>query len=265
MREPLGVADETAVAPEGCAELGRHELRLRRWRDIGQPCGKDGLAERGESRAPPEDEALEQRVRRKSVRAVDAGRRALTRRVQTRELAAPVEIREDASDGVVRSGRDRDRRLRRVVALLEEAAHQRREASTIDRAQVEKDGAAGSDLARDDVARRELVGESVALIVEQDRTLSAQRLREEERRVHERRRVELDELEVGERSADAVRGGHSLTHRACRDSSSAPRARPRRRWREASRARRQRADRSRRRRSDRRRARRRASSPPRRQ
>ena len=99
---------------------------------------------------------------------MDARRGALARRVEAGELAAPVEIGEDAADRVVRGRRDRDRRLRRVVALLDEAPHQRREAAAVDRAQVEQHRAARRDLARDDVARRELVGEAVALLVEEE-------------------------------------------------------------------------------------------------
>ena len=116
----------------------------------------------------------------------------------------------DAADRVVRRRRDRNRRLRRVVALLDQASHERREATAVDRAEVEQHRSPCGDLARDDVARSELVGEAVALVVEQHGALSAQRLGQEERRVDERRRVELHELEVGERGAGAVRGRNPL-------------------------------------------------------
>ena len=110
----------------------------------------------------------------------------------------------------MRCRRDRDRRLRGVVPLLDEASHQRREATAVDRTKVEQHRPTSRDLPRDDVARRKLVGEAIALIVEEHGALAAQRLGEEERRVDERRRVELDELEVGERGAGAVRGRDPL-------------------------------------------------------
>ena len=80
--EPLGVADEAAVAPERRAQLRVSRLGSGASRDVGKPCGKTGLGERGERRAAAEDEALEQRVRREAVRAVHAGRSALAGRVE---------------------------------------------------------------------------------------------------------------------------------------------------------------------------------------
>ena len=174
------------------------------------------LAERGKRGAPSEHEALEQRVRREPVCAVHARRGAFAGGIQAGQLAPAVEIGEDAADGVVRGRRHGDRCLRGVVALLDEAPHQRRKATAVDRAEVEQHRSARRDLAGDDIARRELVGEAVALVVEEHRTLASQRLGEEKRRVDERRRMELDELEVGERSARAIGGGHSLADRARR-------------------------------------------------
>ena len=145
-----------------------------------------------------------------------AGRRALAGGVQTGNVAAPVEVGEDAADRVVRGGRHRNGCPSGVVALLDEASHERREAPTVDRAQVEQDAPARRDLAGDDVARSELVGEAVALLVEEQGALPAKSLGEEQRRVHERRRMELDELEVGERGTGAIRGGHPLPDSARR-------------------------------------------------
>ena len=96
--------------------------------------GRRRLGKRRQRCATAEDEALEQRVRGETVRTVDAGRSALAGRVEARELASPVEVGEHAADGVVRRRRDGNRRLGRVVALLEQAAHQRREAAAVDRA-----------------------------------------------------------------------------------------------------------------------------------
>jgi hypothetical protein len=146
---------------------------------------------------------------------VHARRRALARGVQARHLASPVQIGEDAADRVVRRGCDRDRRQRRVVALVDEAPHQRRKEAAVDGAEIEVHRAARGDLARDDVTRRELVGEAVAPLVEQESAFAAQRFGEQQRRVDERRRVELDELEVGERRAGRVRRRDALAHCPC--------------------------------------------------
>ena len=193
-----------------------------RARDIGQARRQAGLSERGERGPPPEHEALEERVRGEPVRAVDACRSALAGRVETGELAATVEIGEDAADRVVRRWRDRDRRQRGVVALIDEAAHERGKALAVDRTQVERHRPARRDLSRDDVARSELVGEAVPLLVEQERALATQRLREQERGVDERGRVELDEFEVSERGARAIGGSHPFSDRARRVRRSLP-------------------------------------------
>ena len=76
--------------------------------------------------------------------------------------------------------------------------------------------AARGDRARDDVARRELVGEAVAVVVDEQRALAAQRLREQEAVVEQRGRVELDELEVGERGPGAIGEHEPLAERAGR-------------------------------------------------
>ena len=78
------------------------------------------------------------------------------------------------------------------------------------------------DAARHPIAGREIAGRIVALhealarLVEQPRTLAAQRLREQESRLPghlQRRRVELHELEIGHRRAGAVRHGHAVAGR----------------------------------------------------
>ena len=72
------------------------------------------------------------------------------------------------------------------------------------------------DLARDDVARSELVREALSSLVEKNGALAAERLREKERGVHERRGMELHELEIAERCSGAVRRRHTVTDRAGR-------------------------------------------------
>jgi hypothetical protein len=144
---------------------------------------------------------------------VDAGRCALARGVEARELAAPVEVGHDAADRVVRGRSDRNRCLGRVVSLLQQAAHQRREAAAVDRPEVEQNGSARCDLPRDDVARSELVGEPVALLVQQQRALASERFGQQQRRVDEGRRMELHELEIRERRTGSIRRRHPLTDR----------------------------------------------------
>ena len=87
------VADQTAVAPERRPQLGRDGLGGRSCRNLGQAGREPRLGERGERGPTPEDEALEERVRREPVRAVHAGRRALTGGVKAGELTPPVEVR----------------------------------------------------------------------------------------------------------------------------------------------------------------------------
>ncbi len=214
--ESGGVADEAAVAPQRSAQLGARGLELLGRIGCRQLRRKPGLHEGGEGRAAPEDQALEQRVRGEPVRSVHAGGGALAGGVQAGELAPPLEVGDDPAHRVVRRGRDRDRPLGRVVAVFRESPHEPRESSAVDLAQVEERGTARRDLASDDVARRELVREALPALVEQRRALAAQRFGEQERGVDERRRMELRELEVGDRRSGFVGDGDSVTYRSGR-------------------------------------------------
>jgi len=80
--EPGGIADEAAVAPKRRAELGRDGLGRGRIRNRGKAPRHRWLAERGKRGAPSEDEALEHRVRRQPVGAVNARRGALAGGIQ---------------------------------------------------------------------------------------------------------------------------------------------------------------------------------------
>ena len=181
-----------------------------------EPSGQIGLAQGGESGPAPEDEALEQGVRSQPVRAVHSRTSALAGRVQPRQLRAALEVGDDASHRVVRRGRDRDQLGGGVVANLLEADHQRREAAAVDRAQIEHRGPARSDRTGDDVARSQLVGEAVPVVVDQKRTGAAQRLAEQEAGADERGGVKLHELEVGHRGAGAVGQRDAVADRAAR-------------------------------------------------
>ncbi len=108
----------------------------------------------------------------------------------------------------------RNRRQRRVVALLDEASHERREAAAVDRTEVERHRPARGDLPRDDVPRRQLVREAVALLVQKQGALAAKCLRQQEGGIDERRGMELDELEIRERRARPVGGRSPFSHGA---------------------------------------------------
>ena len=178
------VADEARVVPERSTKLRcRLGFRGRRLRRL------DGsllrLAERRQSGATAEDEALEQRVRGEPVGAVDAGTGDLAGGIETVYLRPPFEVCDHAAHRVVGRRRDGDRLLTGVVALLLYAGHQPREPGPLDRPQVEKRRPARVDGAGDDVAWCELIGEAFAVVVEQERARSAQRLAEEQARAEE--------------------------------------------------------------------------------
>ena len=96
-------------------------------------------------------------------------------------------------------GRDGHRLDRRVVTRLLDPVHQPGEAGAVDAAQVQHRAAVVVDGAGDDVARGELVGEPLAVFVEQQRAGAAKRLAQKERRAHEGGGVELGELHVRDR------------------------------------------------------------------
>ena len=164
----------------------------------------------------------------------------------------------------MRGGGDRDQLARHVEAGLGERVDDVREERRVDLAHVERDRArAGAleqlvDRPRDLVARRELVDEALAVGVEQPRALAADRLGDQEPLAagdaDHRGRVELEELEVRELRAGAVREQHAAARAIPAGWSCATTARRRRRRRSRPRARARRArPRSRPRRSARRR------------
>ena len=176
-----------------------------------------------------EDEAVEQRVRGQAVRAVHAAAGSFTARPEMRQRRRAVEIRDDTTGEVVRGGRDGKPFSRRVESDFLAHGPDRREAlgKVADHRRVEPHMLlAGArhplvDRARDDVARREIAErmlvdhERDAGVVTQDGAFAAQRLGQQRpghRRIVQRRRVELDELEIGagdarlQREGDAVAG-----------------------------------------------------------
>ena len=127
----------------------------------GAGCG--GLGERGERGSAAEDEALEQRVRGEPVRAVDAGAGALAGGVEARHACAAVEVGDDRRPSCsARPARRGSARARgRSRARLERAIRVGKRSRSI-APEVEKRRAARGDRPRDDVARRQLVGEALA-------------------------------------------------------------------------------------------------------
>ncbi len=142
--------------------------------------------------------------------------RALAGRVQAGHARSAVEVGDDAADRVVRGGGDGDRLAGRVVARTRERRHQRRIPVALDAAEIERRAVARGDRARDHVPRRELVGEALAVLVQEGGACAAQRFGEEEAVVEQRGGMELDELEVGERRARAVREQQPFAGRAAR-------------------------------------------------
>ena len=136
---PAASRTSPASCQSGAADVRVDAVVSGRRRKRRETSGQPGLVE-GRQRGPAsEDEALEQRVRRQPVRAVDAGTGALAGCVETGQAGATVEVGDDAAHRVVGGRRDRDRLGRRVVALRQEAVHQGR----------------GSDRGRSDAGRGE--------------------------------------------------------------------------------------------------------------
>ena len=153
------------------------------------------------------------------ARACDlaGGEQAIDRRL-------PVEVGLDAAHDVVRRRTDRDRVAREIEAggaarirnQRKAIVHERR----VERRQRQVDRRAGApgfllDGAGDAIPRREVAGrivardESLAGRVDQPRAFAAQRFRQQEARLPrnpQRRRVELHELQIGDRCAGAI--GH---------------------------------------------------------
>ena len=95
--------------------------------------------------------------------------------------------------------------------------HQRREARAVDRTQVEQRASPRAAIARATTSRgaSSSTKRSPSLVDEQ-RAVAAQRLGQQQRRAGERRRVELHELEIGDRRARAVRHRDALADGAGR-------------------------------------------------
>src|SRR5205814_2489621 len=145
---------------------------------------------------PTEDETLEHRVRSEPVGAVDTCAGTFAGGVEPGPLRPPVEVGDDSTHGVVRRRSDGDRLLFRTKARLGEAAHQAGKTRPVDRAEIEQGDATYIHRARDYVTGRKLIGEPLPLLVDEQRSGAAQGFAQEQASVGERRRMELDELEV---------------------------------------------------------------------
>ena len=170
-----------------------------------------------------EHEAVEQRVRREPVRAVHAGARGLAAGPEPGQRRRAVEVGRDATAEVVRGRRDREpvasagrgRRPARTARSSGSgpgspgssvASSQRWSRSAVDEPAGDRPG---HDVPGREVGQRVLVGhERDAVLVAQHRALAPERLREQRaghRRVVQRGRVELHELDVRDRRAGAQR------------------------------------------------------------
>ena len=275
-RERVRVARAAARGPRRRARGRRRATAPRASRALGG-CDRLGAAggspavgraarraRRSAARAPKTKHSR-QRVGGQAVGAVQAGAGALADRVEARAPSvAPSRSVTIAAHHVVRGRRDGHQLGRRdrgpaSRSALDDVREQRR----VDRAHVEVDARPRRsrcmlrpDRARDLVARRELLDEALAVGVEQRGALAADRLGDEEALAAldagHRGRVELHELEVGERGAGAAGEQQADAERARRVGRALPqrgraaggedrprargsRARPRRRRRRSAR------------------------------
>ena len=227
--------------PSARARSGRRAARARRGsagggrrRRLAASGSSRGIAggsaprARRQRRPAAEHQALRQRVRRQPVGAVQPGAGALADREQPRQRRAPVEVGCDAAHRVVGGGRDRHELVRGVDAGLRRARPRcsgSAPPSTVRMSSCTALCAAplelGEDRQRHLVARRQLVHEALAVArraasAPSPRTASVIRKPSRGPVVHERRRVELRELEVGQLGARGVRQRHAGADRAGR-------------------------------------------------
>src|SRR3989442_1046250 len=215
------VEDASFLPPEGFSRRGAAGIRDPLLRVLG----------RGEAAPLAEHEALAQAVRPEAVRAVDRDARGLADRVQAGKRRLPGRVRGHPAHDVMLARTHGDRLVNRIethVLLREFADHREflldRRGSEVTQVEAEVrpvgtlKRAARFDLldhrSREDVPRPELhFGREVALhvslpvLVDQIATLAAGRLRDQDARPREARRMELNHLHVLQRHAGAVGGG----------------------------------------------------------
>ncbi len=236
------VSDDPSSPPDGAAQLGVGRFgqprrpgavrRSRRPRPQGRrPAHRRPLfdassaalrrragevLEGSEGGAPTEDETLGEGVRGESIRSVEPGGSALAGSVEAGHRRPTVKVRHDPPDREVGRRGDRDRSPARVVPGRFEASHETSKAGPRHGPEVEERGPSGRDGPGDDVARGELVDEALAPGVDESSPCSPQRLGEEDRRLDEDGRVELDELQVGEGGPRSMGKEEPLPDRAPR-------------------------------------------------
>src|SRR2546422_155248 len=218
------VEDTRLLPPEGFSRRGSARIRDSLLRVLG----------RGEAAPLAEHEALAQAVRPEAVRAVDRDARGLADRVEAGKRRLPGRVRGHPAHDVVLARTHRDRLPERIeahVLLREFADHGEllldRRGSEVPQVEAEVwpvrtlERAARFDLldhrSREDVPRPQLhLGREVALhvtlsvLVDQIATLAARRLRDQDARPRQARRMELDHLHVLQRHAGAVGEGHAV-------------------------------------------------------
>src|SRR3989449_9001520 len=218
------VEDAGLLPPEGFSRRGSARIGAPLLRVLG----------RGEAAPLAEHEALAQAVRPEAVRAVDRDARGLADRVQAGKRRLPGRVRGHPAHDVMLARTHGDGLADRIEAhvLLREFADHRqllvdRRGSEVTQVEAEirpartLDRAARFDLldhrSGEDIPRPQLhLGLQVALhvalpvLVDQIAALAARRLRDQDARPREARRMELDHLHVLQRHAGAVGEGHAV-------------------------------------------------------
>ena len=140
----------------------------------------------------------------------------LARRVQTRHARRAVEVGDDAAHREVGRRLDRDGAGVGQIAGLGQAVHEARELVLVDGSQVETSIGMRGDRAGHDIPRRQLVDEARAVELDERGAVAPQRLGQQQPGVGQDRRVELDELQVGQAGAGLPRDDEALADGADR-------------------------------------------------
>ena len=180
---------------------------------------RDALGQAG-----PEHHPFEQRVGGQPVGAVHPGAGHLSHRPQTGQRSGAPQVGHHATREMVGRRRDRQPVVLGVEADGRERGRNGREArrEALESGGIEPEvidallGHAGGHGPAHHVTRRQLVHETLAVAVAQERAVPAQRLGEQgagHGRVVQRGGVELDELHVGRRDAGPQRHRHAVAGR----------------------------------------------------
>ena len=113
---------------------------------------------------------------------MNAGAGTLPGGVKARKFSPPSQVGDDSAHRVVRSGSDGDGSLFGPIARAGEPAHQPGEVRAVDRAKIQQGDIPCADGARNHVPGRKLVRETLAVVVDEQRSGAAQRLAQKQAR-----------------------------------------------------------------------------------